>query len=107
MPHVTQSLFQQVENLEIICEIQNYFPDSITQRQIQTILEFVPKVFPENCENLDNYNKFTLQQQKAYQKIAREGFFPCPDHVIQKVIKLALEFRKCCSELKKTPSQHT
>ncbi|HBB65307.1 MAG TPA: hypothetical protein DCZ84_01550 [Candidatus Vogelbacteria bacterium] len=108
---MAQSLFQQVEHLEslgarlsgeaeVLHEIEDYFYFRqvefypIVRDQIEKILEFVPDVFPEDWKSPDGYDELTPQQQQAYREIAKAGLQACPGPVIQKVIELAIEFRK-------------
>lgn len=106
---MVQSLFQQVEHLEflgprlsgeaeVLHEIEAYFRRvefyPIIRDQTKKILEFVPDAFPEDWKSSDGYDELTPQQQRAYREIAKVGLCVCPGPVIQKVIGLAVEFRK-------------
>ena len=103
------SLFQQVEHLEphggclsgepeVLHDIEDYFrmvePYPIIRDQTRKILEFVPGVFPEDWQSPGGYDELNRQQRQAYLEIADAGIQVCPGPVIQKVIKLALQYRE-------------
>jgi hypothetical protein len=50
--------------------------------------------FSEDWGSPDSYDKLTPQQKQAYSEIARVGLQACPGPIIQKVIELAVEFKK-------------
>ena len=61
---------------------------------VAKILEFVPGVFPEDWQSPGGYDELNRQQRQAYLEIADAGIQVCPGPVIQKVIKLALQYRE-------------
>ncbi len=110
---MAQSLFQQVEHLEfigsrlsgeaeVLHEIEDYFRRiefyPIVRDQTKKILELVPEVFSEDWKSPDGYDELAPQQQQAYREVAEAGLQACPGPIIQKVIELALEFKKNCSK---------
>lgn len=103
------SLFNQTKDLkiigerlsgepEIVHEIEDYFRQvefyPITRNQIRAILEHVPITFPEDWKSPEGYNELTSKQKQAYADIAKKGVYACTGPVIQRVIELAIDYRK-------------
>lgn len=84
---------------EVIHEIEHYFrmPENffeIIRPQITKILELVPEVFPENWKSPNTYAELNQREKEAFQDIAQAGIRKLPGLVVEKVIELAVEFRK-------------
>ena len=110
IPSSIDSLFDQVKDLEgplgprlsgepeILHEIEDYFRQvefyPVVRDQIRRILEYVPKVFPENWESPEGFDQLNQKQQEAYRDIAQTGLQGCPGPIIQQVIKLGLDYRQ-------------
>ncbi len=98
------NLFEQTKNLEfigerlsgepeILHEIQEWAGLPTSRSQIQRVLEYVPRVFPEDWKSPEDFHQLTPKQQRAYLDIARVGPFRLTGPDIELVIKLGAGFR--------------
>lgn len=105
----TESLFEQVKNIEILGErlsgepeilheIEDYFRKvefyPIIRNQVKRILEHVPNIFPEDWKSPESFDKLNEKEKQAYVDIAKQGIKQIPGPIIQRVIELAIEYRQ-------------
>ena len=87
---------------EVLHHIEEYFRTveriPIVRKQIRKILELVPTVFPQNWKSPSTYEQFSPEEQSGHSKIANAGIFTCGGSTIQRVIELALDFKKLCEK---------
>ena len=83
---------------EIVHEIEDYFRETefypIGRKQIRVILEASPSIFPYDWKSPRSLKGFDKEQREAYDMIADSGFTACPGPVIEKVISLAIEYKR-------------
>lgn len=100
----TINLFAQTKDLvfmgerlsgdpEVLHEVQDWAGLPVNRPQIQKVLEYVPKVFPEDWVSPDGFDELGEEQQRAFMEVLRLGIVQITGQYIQTIIRLGISFR--------------